>query len=210
MTIQEVSRRSGLSEPAPRYYEEVGLIGPVDRDTRSGHRRYGDKDVDVLQLLACLRALGMGIEDMRTYQANRGRGGRAAVGYTPKPSADFTEDDWTDPDLPGLPPYPRSKTIAERAAWDFMNSEGGGTELTVVNPTFILGPPLTAETGSSLYLIKAMFSGTMSNDRAKAELGWRPAPAGDDDRGHGREPARPRRPAAVVPGAGSAAPVLTT
>ncbi len=76
MTIQEVSRRSGLSEPTLRYYEEVGLVGPVDRDERSGHRRYGDGDLDVLQALACLRALGMGIEDMRTYQANRGRASR--------------------------------------------------------------------------------------------------------------------------------------
>ena len=75
LTIQEVSRRSGLSEPTLRYYEEVGLVGPVDRDTRSGHRRYADADLDVLQALACLRALGMGIEDMRTYQANRARSG---------------------------------------------------------------------------------------------------------------------------------------
>ena len=80
MTIQEVSRRSGLSEPTLRYYEEVGLVGPVGRDERSGHRRYGDADLDVLQALACLRALGMGIEDMRTYQANRSRGGRAVAG----------------------------------------------------------------------------------------------------------------------------------
>jgi MerR family copper efflux transcriptional regulator len=79
LTIQEVSRRSGLSEPTLRYYEEVGLVGPVDRDARSRHRRYGDEDLDVLQALACLRALGMGIEDMRTYQANRGRGGRAVA-----------------------------------------------------------------------------------------------------------------------------------
>jgi nucleoside-diphosphate-sugar epimerase len=86
----------------------------------------------------------------------------AAIGYTPKPGGEFTEDDWTDPDMPGLAPYPRSKTIAERAAWDFMASEGGGMELTVVNPTFILGPPLTAETGSSMHLIKAMFNGQMS------------------------------------------------
>src|ERR1700761_2850647 len=57
----------------------------------------------------------------------------AAVGYTPKPDASFTEADWTDPDMPGLAPYPRSKTIAERAAWDFIDSEGGGTELTVGN-----------------------------------------------------------------------------
>src|ERR1700742_4741849 len=79
LTIQEVSRRSGLSEPTLRYYEEVGLVGPVDRDARSGHRRYRDEDLDVLQALACLRALGLGIEDMRTYQANRAIGGRAVA-----------------------------------------------------------------------------------------------------------------------------------
>ncbi len=80
LTIQEVSRRSGLSEPTLRYYEEVGLVGPVGRDERSGHRRYRDQDLDVLQALACLRALGLGIEDMRTYQANRGRAGQGQAG----------------------------------------------------------------------------------------------------------------------------------
>ena len=69
----------------------------------------------------------------------------AAVGYTPKPGEEYTEDDWTDPDTPGLPAYPRSKAIAERTAWDFIEREGGDTELTVVNPTFILGPTLTAQ-----------------------------------------------------------------
>jgi DNA-binding transcriptional MerR regulator len=78
-TIQDVSRRSGLSEPTLRYYEEVGLIGPVDRDASSRHRRYSGEDVDTLQMLACLRAMGMGIEDMRTYQANRARGRAAAA-----------------------------------------------------------------------------------------------------------------------------------
>jgi MerR family transcriptional regulator, copper efflux regulator len=77
-TIQDASRRSGLSEPTLRYYEEVGLIGPVPRDASSGHRRYGDSDVNTLQMLACLRAMGMGIEDMRTYQANRELGNAAA------------------------------------------------------------------------------------------------------------------------------------
>ena len=86
----------------------------------------------------------------------------AAIGYTQKPGAEFTEADWTDPDMPGLAPYPRSKTIAERTAWDFIHAEGGDTELVVVNPTFILGPPLTTAVGSSMYLIKAMFNGTMT------------------------------------------------
>ena len=79
LTIQDVSRRSGLSEPTLRYYEEIGLIGPIARDASSGHRRYQDEDLDVLQALACMRALGVGIEDMRVYQANRGRGHEAAA-----------------------------------------------------------------------------------------------------------------------------------
>ena len=75
-TIQEVSRHSGLSEPTLRYYEEVGLVGPIDRDERSGHRRYGEHDLETVEVLSCLRAVGMGIDDMRTYLANR-RAGRA-------------------------------------------------------------------------------------------------------------------------------------
>jgi nucleoside-diphosphate-sugar epimerase len=85
----------------------------------------------------------------------------AAVGYSPKPGAEYTEADWTDPDTPGLPPYPRSKAIAERTAWDFIEHEGGDTELVAVNPTFILGPTLTTQARSSLQLTKAMLDGTM-------------------------------------------------
>lgn len=74
LSIQDAARRSGLTEPTLRYYEEVGLIGPIDRDPSSGHRRYRDHDIDGLQVLACLRAMGVGIEDMRAYQANRALG----------------------------------------------------------------------------------------------------------------------------------------
>lgn len=79
LTIQETSRLTGLSEPTLRYYEQVGLIGPVARDDSSRHRRYRESDIDELQALACLRAMGVGIDDMRTYQANR-RLGHAAAG----------------------------------------------------------------------------------------------------------------------------------
>ncbi|MCO5992269.1 MerR family transcriptional regulator [Actinoallomurus rhizosphaericola] len=78
-TIQDVSRRSGLSEPTLRYYEDVGLIGPIERDENNGHRRYHDEDLVVIEALACLRAVGVGIEDMRTYLANRARGRAAAA-----------------------------------------------------------------------------------------------------------------------------------
>jgi nucleoside-diphosphate-sugar epimerase len=106
---------------------------------------------------------------LRALRAARDAGARrvvltssfAAVGYPPKPDAEYTEADWTDPDTPGLPAYPRSKTVAERAAWDFIEREGGDTELVVVNPTFILGPTLTTQARSSLQLTKAMLDGTM-------------------------------------------------
>jgi nucleoside-diphosphate-sugar epimerase len=106
---------------------------------------------------------------LRVLRAARDAGARrvvltssfAAVGYSPKPGAEYTEADWTDPDTPGLPAYPLSKTIAERTAWDFIEREGGGTELVTVNPTFILGPALTGQARSSLQLIKVMLDGTM-------------------------------------------------
>ncbi|WP_396645366.1 NAD-dependent epimerase/dehydratase family protein [Microbacterium sp.] len=90
----------------------------------------------------------------------------AAVGYSQKPlnargAREFDEHDWTDPDAPGLPAYPRSKTVAERAAWDFVRSEGGGLELVVLNPTWIAGPALTSDPRSSLQALLAMLSGGM-------------------------------------------------
>lgn len=85
----------------------------------------------------------------------------AAVGYSPKPMRNYTEEDWTNPDTPGLPPYPRSKTIAERAAWDFIEQHPGGTELVVLNPTFIIGPTLVSALRSSVVGIKAIAEGTM-------------------------------------------------
>jgi nucleoside-diphosphate-sugar epimerase len=106
---------------------------------------------------------------LRVLRAARDAGARrvvltssfAAVGYTPKPGADYTEADWTDPDQPGLPPYPRSKAIAERAAWDFMAREGGDLELVSVNPTGVFGPTLTTAVRSTMALVAAMVEGQM-------------------------------------------------
>lgn len=105
---------------------------------------------------------------LRVLRAARNAGARrvvltssfAAVGYTPKPGAEYTEADWTDPDTPGLAAYPRSKTIAERAAWDLL-AEGGDTELVTVNPTAILGPALSTAVASTTRLISAMLTGAM-------------------------------------------------
>ncbi len=52
----------------------------------------------------------------------------------------YDERDWTDTAASGLAAYPKSKTLAERAAWDFVDGEGRGLELAVVNPVGIFGP----------------------------------------------------------------------
>lgn len=69
-TIREASLLSGLSESTLRYYEQIGIIPPVTRDPSSGHRVYTDHDLDVLQSISCMNAIGMSLESMRQYLAN--------------------------------------------------------------------------------------------------------------------------------------------
>ncbi|MET8144144.1 MerR family transcriptional regulator [Sphaerisporangium sp. NPDC005288] len=78
-TIQDVSRRSGLSEPTLRYYEKIGLIGPVPRDPSSGHRRYDAGSLETIEALSCLRSTGVGVEDMRAYLSHLAREDEAAT-----------------------------------------------------------------------------------------------------------------------------------
>jgi nucleoside-diphosphate-sugar epimerase len=86
----------------------------------------------------------------------------AAIGYghppMPRP---FDEHDWTQVDGPGLTAYAKSKTLAERAAWDFMAREGGSMELAVVNPVGVFGPVLAADFSTSIELVKRMMDGAL-------------------------------------------------
>lgn len=68
-----------------------------------------------------------------------------------------TEADWTDPYIPGTGAYARSKTLAERLAWDI--AEGHGLALTTINPSVIYGPPLDRHFGSSIGIVKRFLSG---------------------------------------------------
>lgn len=70
LTIQQVARRTGLTESALRYYERIGLIDPVPRDDSSGHRRFPPNLVADVESLACLRGTGMSVRDMRSYVTN--------------------------------------------------------------------------------------------------------------------------------------------
>lgn len=82
----------------------------------------------------------------------------AAIGYGhARVDHVFTELDWTDPDRPGVGAYQRSKTLAERAAWDYVQGEGDGLELAVVNPVGIVGPLLGNPT-TSILLIQSLLN----------------------------------------------------
>ena len=72
---------------------------------------------------------------------------------------DYTEEDWTDQTQPAITPYVKSKTISERAAWDFIAREGNGLELAVVNPVGIFGPAFGPDLSSSLELMRMMLTG---------------------------------------------------
>ncbi|WP_345216581.1 MerR family transcriptional regulator [Georgenia halophila] len=67
LSIAEASAVTGLTADTLRYYERDGLmLWPVDRSP-SGHRRYGDRDIDWITMLTRLRATGMPIRDLRRY-----------------------------------------------------------------------------------------------------------------------------------------------
>lgn len=86
----------------------------------------------------------------------------AAVGYGHKDHTRiYSETDWTDLDGPTIFPYIKSKTLAERAAWDFVAREGGGLELSVVNPVGVLGPVLGPDYSSSIQLVQRLMAGAM-------------------------------------------------
>src|SRR3954468_663468 len=66
VTVGEAAVIIGLSVHTLRWYEQEGLVRPVERDS-AGRRRYGDRDLDWLRLLIRLRGTGMPVREMRRY-----------------------------------------------------------------------------------------------------------------------------------------------
>ena len=86
----------------------------------------------------------------------------AAIGYGHKVrETPFTEADWTNPNGDDVAPYTKSKTLAERTAWDFLAREGGSLELSVVNPVGVFGPVLGPDYSASILLVQKMLDGAM-------------------------------------------------
>lgn len=86
----------------------------------------------------------------------------AAIGYG-HATVDrvFTEEDWSATEGGDVSAYTKSKTLAERAAWDFIAAEGGELQLATVNPFAILGPVFSADNSTSISLVQRLLNGEM-------------------------------------------------
>lgn len=76
-------------------------------------------------------------------------------------SRTFTEADWTDLASPSTDAYAKSKTIAERAARDWIAAEGGGMEYCSINPGLVLGPVLGSDFSGSLAVVTRLLDGSL-------------------------------------------------
>lgn len=87
----------------------------------------------------------------------------SAILYGRKDTDDhiFTEADWTDTTHPDNAPYTRSKTIAERAAWDMLKQLPGKLEWVAINPGLVLGPVLDKDASASVALIRKILKGEL-------------------------------------------------
>ncbi len=84
----------------------------------------------------------------------------AATSPDPRaPDGVSDETVWTDPNNPATDAYAKSKTIAERAAWDLIKAEGGQTSLATVNPALVLGPVLSKDFSDSVQIVQRLLSG---------------------------------------------------
>ena len=85
----------------------------------------------------------------------------AAIGFGHEPREEpFDETTWTNVDVP-VGAYVKSKTLAERAAWDFIAREGRGLELATVNPVGVFGPVLGRDYSTSILVVQRLMDGAM-------------------------------------------------
>lgn len=71
----------------------------------------------------------------------------------------YDESDWTDLNSPTSNPYVKSKTMAERAVWDWQAKDAPDMQITMINPAFVQGAPLDKNFGTSIRVVERLLSG---------------------------------------------------
>lgn len=87
----------------------------------------------------------------------------------PDGQTEYTEENWSATEGTRVTAYGKSKTLAERAAWDFAEDNASAMNLTVINPAFVLGPTLDGKFGSSMQAICRLLD---AKDAALPDLGF--------------------------------------
>ena len=85
----------------------------------------------------------------------------AAIFETGTEKVFYDESDWSDPNSSKISNYAKSKTLAEKAAWDFIEQENNPFEFTVINPALVIGPSLSGDLGVSNTAIEMVVTGKM-------------------------------------------------
>ena len=121
---------------------ENDLIRPAKEGTLRVLRAAAENGVKRVVLTSSVAAIAAGHPDSKTH---------------------FDESDWSLPDSPTIDPYPKSKTLAESAAWDFMKNlpQGHPLELAVINPGYVLGPLPDTHQRTSGELIQQLMGGKL-------------------------------------------------
>ena len=73
----------------------------------------------------------------------------------------YDESDWSDPNNPHISAYSKSKTLAEKAAWEFWKTEGHPFDLAVINPALVVGASISGDIGESNKAVEMVASGRM-------------------------------------------------
>jgi nucleoside-diphosphate-sugar epimerase len=127
---------SPFPDSVPKHEDE--LIIPAREGTLRVLRAARDADVKRVVLTSSFAAIGYGHETQDTP---------------------FDETNWSN--LNGVGAYTKSKTLAERAAWDFMANAGGNLELSVINPVGVFGPVLGPDYSTSILLVQRLMLGSV-------------------------------------------------
>jgi len=130
--------------PAGEPEDENELIIPAKEGALRVLRASRDAGVKRVVLTSSFAAIGYG-RDIKDYT--------------------FTEKDWTNTDIITAA-YIKSKTLAEKAAWDFIEQQGNGLELSVINPVGVFGPAVGKDYSTSIGLIKHILDGAMTETPA--------------------------------------------